>query len=267
MKTSDYVEYMVLPRLLALSEVVWSPAHSRDWDGFTKRLPAHLADLQSQGYNFRIPDVLGLEHDRFAAGDSVPVELSAPLSEGEILYTLDGSDPDHTSPRYAGPFGLAAEEGGVMVSARVLRTDGSMGAVRRARFSRADPATPETLPFSRRVRGLASDDSSGRRVLSGFVRVPRSGVYTFSMTPADGGGELTIAGRVVVDPTVRRSTSRGEGQVALQRGWHKIEVRHRRIEGLAGPELEITGPRLSRRRVPPGWLAHRVSEEDREPAG
>ena len=43
MKTSDYVEYMILPRMTALSEVVWSPKASRDWEDFNTRLQ-HLSN-------------------------------------------------------------------------------------------------------------------------------------------------------------------------------------------------------------------------------
>lgn len=32
-------EYMILPRLTALSEVVWSPADARNWEKFNTRLP------------------------------------------------------------------------------------------------------------------------------------------------------------------------------------------------------------------------------------
>jgi len=38
MKTTDYVEYMILPRMTALSEAVWSPKASRNWDDFYVRL-------------------------------------------------------------------------------------------------------------------------------------------------------------------------------------------------------------------------------------
>jgi len=37
-KTSDQVEYMVLPRMSALAEVVWTPAEDRDWEDFKIRL-------------------------------------------------------------------------------------------------------------------------------------------------------------------------------------------------------------------------------------
>lgn len=38
MKDSDYVEYMILPRMTALSEVLWSPDQDRTWDEFKTRL-------------------------------------------------------------------------------------------------------------------------------------------------------------------------------------------------------------------------------------
>lgn len=55
MKTSDYVEYMVFPRLLALAEVVWSPQEARQWDSFEARLPQELERLGHLGVNYRKP--------------------------------------------------------------------------------------------------------------------------------------------------------------------------------------------------------------------
>jgi len=47
------VEYMIFPRLTALSEVLWSPKASKDWEGFLKRLPAQYKryDLWQVAYN------------------------------------------------------------------------------------------------------------------------------------------------------------------------------------------------------------------------
>ncbi len=55
MKTTDYVDYMVLPRLLALSEVVWSAREARDWEGFRARLETALGRLDALGVNYRRP--------------------------------------------------------------------------------------------------------------------------------------------------------------------------------------------------------------------
>ena len=56
MKTEQYVEYMVFPRLFALSEVVWSPADAKDLDGFLDRLRWHLERLDALGVNYRALD-------------------------------------------------------------------------------------------------------------------------------------------------------------------------------------------------------------------
>ena len=136
MSTTEYVEYMVLPRMLALSEVVWSPAGMRDWVGFTNRLPHHLRRLDNEGINYRIPDVLGLEEDRLVLEDSAIVELRGAVGEGMIRYTLDGSEPGPASPRYGGPVAIPVSEVGTEVAARVHLPDGRAGAIRRARFSR-----------------------------------------------------------------------------------------------------------------------------------
>jgi hexosaminidase len=51
--TPGHAEYMVLPRMLALAEVLWSPPEARDWASFQARLPAHLRRLEAMGYNYR----------------------------------------------------------------------------------------------------------------------------------------------------------------------------------------------------------------------
>ena len=53
MTTEDHVEYMVFPRMLALSEVVWSPSEMRDFGGFVERLEWHFDRLEALGVNYR----------------------------------------------------------------------------------------------------------------------------------------------------------------------------------------------------------------------
>jgi hexosaminidase len=55
MPTTDQVEYMAYPRVLALAEIAWSPREARDWDSFQKRLPAALALLDRLGVKYRKP--------------------------------------------------------------------------------------------------------------------------------------------------------------------------------------------------------------------
>lgn len=53
MKTADHVEYMVFPRMLALSEVVWSARDRKDYGSFTNRLAWHFDRLEAMGVRFR----------------------------------------------------------------------------------------------------------------------------------------------------------------------------------------------------------------------
>ena len=53
MKTEEHVEYMVFPRMFALSEVVWSPSDRKDFDRFVARLDWHFDRLEALGVNYR----------------------------------------------------------------------------------------------------------------------------------------------------------------------------------------------------------------------
>lgn len=51
--TPGHLEYMLLPRMLALSEVLWSPKMTRSWRGFVARLRVHFARLDALGVEYR----------------------------------------------------------------------------------------------------------------------------------------------------------------------------------------------------------------------
>ena len=53
--TPSHLEYMVFPRLLALSEVTWSTRDRRDWADFQSRLPLQLRRLDVLGVHYRPP--------------------------------------------------------------------------------------------------------------------------------------------------------------------------------------------------------------------
>jgi hexosaminidase len=52
-RTGRDVEYFAYPRAVALAEVIWSPAKSRDYAGFERRLAGHLKRLDALGVNYR----------------------------------------------------------------------------------------------------------------------------------------------------------------------------------------------------------------------
>ncbi|MCQ2174661.1 MAG: beta-N-acetylhexosaminidase [Bacteroidales bacterium] len=54
--TSEHLEYMLLPRLQALSEAQWCSNGAKDWQRFRASLEIHLGILDLLGYNYRKPD-------------------------------------------------------------------------------------------------------------------------------------------------------------------------------------------------------------------
>jgi hexosaminidase len=56
--TEDHLEYMLFPRVLALAEMVWTPAERRSWDDFALRLPERIRALRASGVNVRVPEVM-----------------------------------------------------------------------------------------------------------------------------------------------------------------------------------------------------------------
>ena len=52
MKTIDYVEYMILPRMTALSEIVWTPKDDKNWKDFDSRLQHIVKRYDAMGLNY-----------------------------------------------------------------------------------------------------------------------------------------------------------------------------------------------------------------------
>ena len=52
LKTTDYVEYMILPRLSALSEVVWTEKEGKNFEDFKSRLKVLRKRYDVLGLNY-----------------------------------------------------------------------------------------------------------------------------------------------------------------------------------------------------------------------
>jgi hexosaminidase len=102
--TPQQVEYMAIPRMAALAEVLWSPKQQRSYPDFQQRLMAHFALLDSLGVNYArsIYEVHAVAKPS-PSGEGVLFELSTPLDSTGIRYTLDGSVPSSSSMPYLSP--------------------------------------------------------------------------------------------------------------------------------------------------------------------
>lgn len=97
--TAEHVEYMVLPRMLALAEVVWSPQETKSWDSFNKRLQNQFSVFEQKGINYcRGNFTVNIKPD--SRDGKLFVSLSTDILNGEVYYTLDGTEPTLQSQKY-----------------------------------------------------------------------------------------------------------------------------------------------------------------------
>jgi hexosaminidase len=107
--SEKHVEYMALPRMAALAEVLWSPRAKRDYAGFQGRLLRHFALLDAKGANYaRSIFQIKTAVDPLPSGEGVRLSLSSPFGASGIRYTTDGSAPSASSSAYGGPIPVTA---------------------------------------------------------------------------------------------------------------------------------------------------------------
>lgn len=100
--TTEHAEYMLHPRMAALSEVQWTQPDKKSYSDFVKRLLPLLEIYQLNGYNYST-HLFNIEAECTSdrAGKRVLVTLKNILN-APIHYTIDGTVPTSTSPKYEG---------------------------------------------------------------------------------------------------------------------------------------------------------------------
>ncbi|MEO6232458.1 MAG: family 20 glycosylhydrolase [Ferruginibacter sp.] len=105
--TPQQVEYMVLPRMLALAEVVWSPKESKNWQSFNERLQTQFKSFEQRGLNFCYGNfTVGIKP--ISENGKLSVALSTEALDGEIYYSTDGSLPTKESLKYTEPVSITS---------------------------------------------------------------------------------------------------------------------------------------------------------------
>ncbi|MBS0381785.1 MAG: family 20 glycosylhydrolase [Proteobacteria bacterium] len=104
------VQHALFPRIAALAELGWSPAGTRDWDGFLARMPAELARYRALGIDYA-DGAFAPAFDVGAGPDgALRVALSNQTGYGDIRYTSDGSAPTLESTKYVQPLEFPARD-------------------------------------------------------------------------------------------------------------------------------------------------------------
>jgi len=147
-------EYMILPRLTALSEVVWTPAGERSWKGFNHRLTQMMKRYDEAGINYSRGSCRVDMSASFDEGsNSILLEMTSEQPSPEIRYTTDGTDPQANSPKYRKAMKMRES---ATVRAAIFDNGKMIGSINQKKIS-INKATGRqvnyNIPFSDRNRG------------------------------------------------------------------------------------------------------------------
>jgi hexosaminidase len=280
MPDSTDVERMAYPRAAAMAEVTWTPQKGKDLSDFMRRLAAHYARLDYLDVRYRIPPP-DTSSNAILFSKSTKVSFAPPPIRGlELHYTTDGSQPTPKSPVYRNAIRISSNTDvkAVMFRAGGAGSDATVVSCRKreviapnqllpgltasyyeGRWSRV-PDFGTLSPLQQQV--LSSIDLSLRQRMEfyalrfqGYIRIPKNGTYTFTLS-SDDGSWLRIGGATVVDHDGPHATSEKAGRVVLTAGIHPFELGYFQATGSSSLDLWLEGPGMPKQAVGGGMLFH-----------
>lgn len=120
--TAEHLEYMVLPRMLALAEVLWTPKEQKNWKNFNERLQSQFKAFGQKGLHYS-PGNFTVNIKPSSQNGKLLVGLSTEILNAAIYYTLDGSEPTLSSNKYTAPIEINASvllKASIVVNGRIM---------------------------------------------------------------------------------------------------------------------------------------------------
>ncbi len=105
-ETPSQAEYMLLPRLLAISESLWSPRDAKNWNHFRKKVELQKRRLDSKGYSYCEGSFTPLFRVTRVDDHTMNIAIETEVPSTYIFYTTDSTTPTRHSQVYLGPINL-----------------------------------------------------------------------------------------------------------------------------------------------------------------
>jgi hexosaminidase len=258
--TENKVEYMILPRMMALSEVAWTPLANKNFKDFAEtRLPGHLEWLDKNGYNYRVPQAIGAT-DTVMIGSTMTVNLKSPVKGAKIYYTIDGYTPRETELLYTTPMTYPVPidqyrdlktivvtpsgKRSIITATKVFNkapmapvqyignTPGLKYQVSAGTYVNTTQINPAAVIDTGVAKSFSTALSAFKKafnkfgvVFSGYIKADVDGNYGFS-TQSSNGSVLAIDDVQIVDNDGRTGTVEQTGVIPLLKGYHKITIKY-----------------------------------------
>lgn len=258
MYNTDIMEYRMYPRLLAVSEIAWTDLGNKDYKDFERRINDAQIRLDGHGINYHIPypEQLNGSCNFVAFTDNVDLEFKT-TRPYDMVYTLDGTEPNIRSAKYSGPIKISESK---ILKIRTLLPSGKMGPTRNITVEKQN-LSPASLVKTqgnglnmkmtmgtyfksseldnakdwkkmnikelKEIRSQVESSESMRGVeqysaiATGYINIPEDGVYYFSSENE----QVWIDGKLLInnEGEVKRF-SRKDSSMALAKGLHEVKV-------------------------------------------
>lgn len=258
MYTNAHREYMMFPRTIALAEIAWTPNEKKDYKDFERRINNAYVRLDGQGANYHIPQPEqpngSCNFVAFVDEVTIPFTTSRPI---DMVYTLDGSEPNPASSKYTEPLKFTET---TTLKIRSVLPSGKMSPTRTITVEKQSlapakevaekknglqmkmaygtylnsaelaKATEWTEKNIKTLRELTNQEPTWENmrgvkyygaIATGYLDIPEDGVYYFTTENE----EVWIDGKLLIDNggEVKRF-SRKDASVALAKGLHEFKV-------------------------------------------
>lgn len=243
------MQYMIMPRMLALSEICWHDTTQNNWNRFQQKVDVNLRRFDLMKLNYYISDIDGFYASNMFIGQT-EIKLKSGYDKATIRYTSDGSFPNQNSELYTAPIRIDKSTDFIF---RYFYPNGKKGDMYKAKYIKGEytPAKDTTLTQN----GLAAkwylyrgnsclaiekaqlngtytvpkvmipDEVKGNigLVITGYVNVPEKDIYTFKLL-SDDGSMLYVNNELVINNDGPHSPREIVGMKALDKGYHPIKV-------------------------------------------
>lgn len=249
--TMNRMWYQVANRMLAISELGWSAAEPKNYYEFEDRMISQLPRFDVLGVCSKILPIEGFNKVNAFVGEG-RYNVTCKDPSVTIRYTTDGSIPNLDSKLLCGELILTDD---AEINFAAFRKDGSRGDVVSAKFNKesyspaisvnpshnglkaewhefpgidCEKIAEAPLNQAYKIADICIPDGAKGNIgliEEGYIYIPETGIYTFTLT-SDDGSDLYVDDVKVVDMNKEQSPTTMVGQKALARGYHAIRVRY-----------------------------------------